>query len=347
MSLPIDKKDKNAKPVEYTKEDIQKAERKLVEARVKLLFNHPFFGQLALRMGLHAAQDRWCPTAATDGRKMYYSPGFINKLDVQECAFVVAHELGHCIYEHMLRREGRDPKLWNIAGDYIINNMIDTEIVHGGGNACARIITTIKPFLDHKYDEWTTEEVYDDLMQQCQGGGDPSKDGELIDVHIDFDSGGGEDDEEGEGGAQEGLAGPPKPLTEEEKKALENEMRDAMIQAAQSVGADNVPGDMKRMIRDLIEPRLDWRELIRAQIESSLKSNYTWMRPNRKGWHMPAILPGMDRDVKIDVVLAIDTSGSISQEMLTDFVSEVAGIMEQYEDYRIRIWQFDTKRLWV
>jgi predicted metal-dependent peptidase len=67
------------------------------------------------------------------------------------------------------------------------------------------------------------------------------------------------------------------------------------------------------------------------------------MRPNRKGWHLGAVLPGMDRDMMIDVAVCIDTSGSISQQMLTEFVSEIAGIMEQYEDYRIRIWQFDTR----
>ena len=112
--------------------------------------------------------------------------------------------------------------------------------------------------------------------------------------------------------------------------------------AAAAGGAGSVPGDMKRMIKDLLEPEMDWRDIIRAQVQSSLKSNFTFMRPNRKGWHMTAILPGMDRDMKIDVALAIDTSGSISQTMLTEFVSEIAGIMDQYENYRVRIWQFDT-----
>jgi predicted metal-dependent peptidase len=119
-------------------------------------------------------------------------------------------------------------------------------------------------------------------------------------------------------------------------------MKDAMIQAAQSVGAGNVPGNMRRMITDLVEPKMDWRDIIRSQIESSVKSNYTFMRPNRKGWHMSAVLPGMDNDFKIDLCVAIDVSGSISQTMVQEFVSEVAGIMEEYEDYKISIWCFDT-----
>jgi predicted metal-dependent peptidase len=87
---------------------------------------------------------------------------------------------------------------------------------------------------------------------------------------------------------------------------------------------------------------MDWREILRARIDSSVKSDFTFLRPNRKGWHLCAVLPGMTRDFKIEVALAIDTSGSISQDMLRDFVSEVAGIMEQYEEYSIKIWQFDT-----
>lgn len=334
----------------------KQAEQRLVEARVKLLFNHAFFGQLALRLELVAADPKWCKTAATDGRKFYYNPEFVNKLDAEECVFLVAHELGHCIFEHFMRRGGRDPKLWNIAGDYIINNTLDNEVVRGK-NSCARVITTINIYIDHKYDDWSTEEVYDDLMQQKQAGKKPEEKGELLDVHIDMNGDGqtGDDDsgdakpgnspggKPGDGGANGDLAGMPDPLSEEERKQLENSMRDAMIQAAQSVGAGNVPGTMRRLISDLTEPKMDWRDIIRSQIESSLKSNYTWLRPNRKGWHMSAILPGMDNDFKIDVCLAIDTSGSISQTMIRDFVSEVAGIMEQYEDYRIRIWQFDTR----
>jgi predicted metal-dependent peptidase len=341
--------------MEITDAVMDRARETLIKARMSLLFKHPFFGQLALRLTLTPADRKWCPTAATDGRKFYYNPAFIANLDDKENVFLVGHELGHCIYEHFMRRGGRDPKLYNIAGDYIINNMLDTEMVKG--KDYARVITYVKPYLDHKYDGWSSEEVYDDLLEQQQNGGKPEEDGDLIDVHIDMTAGGGGGDEDGDGvevegagggqgdedGDGKGLAGKPGPMSEEEQKQLSNEMKDALIQAAQSSGAGNVPGDIKRMIKELLEPEMDWREIIRAQIESSLKSNFTFMRPNRKGWHLGAVLPGMDRDMMIDVAVCIDTSGSISQQMLTEFVSEIAGIMEQYEDYRIRIWQFDTR----
>lgn len=332
---------------EITDDLVDEARRQLVAARMRLLFRHPFFGQIALRLVLEPADRKWCPTAATDGRKFYYNPAFIAELDEKEHVFLVAHELGHCIYEHFLRRQGREPKLWNIANDYVINNMLEIELVKKAEKGeYARVITYVKPFLNHDYDGWASEEVYDDLQQKQQNGADPEKDGDLIDVHISLDGSGDGGDEEGvevPGISSDGLAERPGPLSDDEQKQLSNEMKDAMISAAQSVGADKLPGDVKRMITDLLEPQMDWREIIRAQIESSLKANFTWMRPNRKGWHIPAILPGMERDFMIDVALAIDTSGSISQAMLTEFVSEIAGIMEQYEHYRIQIWQFDTK----
>lgn len=342
-------KGKEYMTMEITDAVEQRARETLIKARMSLLFKHPFFGQLALRLTLTPADRSWCPTAATDGKKFYYNPAFIVNLDEKENVFLVGHELGHCIYEHMIRRGDRDPMLYNIAGDYIINNMLDTEMVQG--RDYARIISYVKPFLDHKYDGWSSEEVYDDLLEQQQNGGKPEEDGDLIDVHIDATAGGDGDDGDdgvevegsGDGDGDSGYAKKPGSLSEEEQKQLSNEMKDAIIQAAQSAGAGNVPGDIKRMIKDLLEPEMDWRDIIRAQIESSLKSNFTFLRPNRKGWHMGAVLPGMDRDMMIDVALCIDTSGSISQQMLTEFVSEIAGIMEQYEDYRIRIWQFDTR----
>jgi predicted metal-dependent peptidase len=333
-------KEKPYMTMEITDELMAKAKETLVKARLSLLFKHPFFGQLALRLTLTPADRSWCATAATDGRKFYYNPAFIAELDAKENVFLVAHEIGHCMYEHFLRGKGFDPQMFNIAGDYVINNTLDTELVNKGGDY-ARVITYVKPYLNHKYDGWATEEVYWDLMEQKENGGNPEDEGELIDVHID-PNGNVPGDDDGDGVEVPGMAGRPGPLSDEEESQLKNEMSAAILQAAESAGAGNVPGDIQRMIKELVEPQMDWREIIRAQIESSLKSNFTFLRPNRKGWHMTAILPGMDRDVKIKVSLAIDTSGSISQTMLTEFVSEIAGIMDQYEQYEIDIWQFDT-----
>jgi predicted metal-dependent peptidase len=299
-------------------------ESKIIQARVKMLFKHPFFGQLALRLKLVDASS-WCPTAAVDGRNFFYNADFIKQLDNEELVFLVGHELGHCMFEHFLRRGNREAMLWNMAGDYVINWILKREKI-------GKVINKVQICLDPKYADWTTEQVYDDLLQtgvsQIQ----------TLDMHLDLGSG----DENQAGGNDNNPQGKPNPLTAEERKKLQDELKEAMIQAAQSAGAGNVPGEIQKIINQLIEPKMNWRELIRASIESTIKNDFTWQRPSRKGWHTGAVLPGMNRDEEIEICLAIDTSGSIDGDMLVDFVSEVAGIMEQFGSYNIKIWQFDT-----
>jgi predicted metal-dependent peptidase len=96
------------------------------------------------------------------------------------------------------------------------------------------------------------------------------------------------------------------------------------------------------MIAEWTQPKIDWRSLLQQQIESVIRSDFTFMRPNRKSWHIDAVLPGMDNDEKVDVCIGVDMSGSISNTMVKDFFSEIKGIMDQYQDFSIKIWCFDT-----
>ncbi len=94
------------------------------------------------------------------------------------------------------------------------------------------------------------------------------------------------------------------------------------------------------MINELVAPKMDWRDVLRTQLESSIKSDFTFMRPSKRSGDV--IFPGMNRDEELNICVALDTSGSISQDMLRDFLSEVGGIMDQYSSYRIHVLQFDT-----
>ena len=305
---------------------------KLVAARVKMLFKQPFFGQVACRLKLQRA-DEWCPTAAVDGRNFYYNEEFVMKLDMDETVFLVAHEVGHCIYEHFLRREDRKPGIWNMAGDYKINGMLVREKI-------GRLITTVKPLYDEKYitDDWTAESVYDDLIEQGV------EEQQTIDIHLEIGDGEGGDGDQNAGGAQsEGGEAQRPTISKDDAKAIADEMKNAIIQAAQSVGAGNLPGDIKRMVGALTEPKMDWRQMIRVSLESNLVSDFTFMRPNRKSQFSNVVLPGMMKDQQIDIAIGLDVSGSISQRDATDFLSEVQGIMDQFESYKIRIWCFDTE----
>ena len=133
-------------------------------------------------------------------------------------------------------------------------------------------------------------------------------------------------------------------VTEEERQQIRDEIKEAVLAAAAaSDGAGNLPAGVRRLIQDMTAPKMNWRELLRMQLESTIKSDYSWMRSSRKGWHMDAIMPGQKPDELIDIAVFIDASGSIDGRMLKDFLSETAGIMDQFASYRVHLATFDTK----
>ena len=293
---------------------------KIIVARVGLLLRHPFFGNLATRMQIKEADD-WLPTAATDGRNIFFNRKFFTPLTTKQVEFVIAHEILHAVFDHMSRREGRDPKLFNIACDYAVNGQIVRDKI-GDHN-----LPDIKIFHDAKYYGWSAEQIYDDLYEKYDEQQLAAL-GQLLDEHLDPE-GNGKD-------------GQPQ-YSKEDLKKIRDEMREAVMQAAQAAGAGNVPASIARMIKDLTEPKMNWREILRQQIQSVIKNDFTFMRPNRKGWHMNAILPGQNFQETIDICVAIDMSGSISDAQALDFMTEIKGIMEEYKDFKIKIWCFDTK----
>jgi len=291
---------------------------KLTKARIALLLQQPFWGTLATRLILKDATDDeggWCPTAATDGRYFYYNRDFVAKLNKSETIFLVAHEVEHCVYDHMSRRGSRNPKIWNAAADFVINWELHE---HRVGKLPDPKTSGVQACFDPKYKGMFTEEVYELLMK------DPSAQYPEFDVHLEPGDGKGE------------------PMTEEERRALSDEIRAAVMQAAKS-DTGNTPAGVKRMLKDITEPQMDWREILNLSIQSIVKTDYTWMRCSRKSQASGIYLPAMKEDYKIDVAIALDSSGSMTDKMLRDFIGEVKGIMMQFADFRIRLWCSDTK----
>lgn len=309
---------------------------RLVRGRIKLLINAPFFGNMATRLKFIDAS-KWCPTLATDGRNFYYNKDFVDWLDDGEIEFGVGHEVLHCVYDHMdLDQIGdRDRRLCNISQDYVINSdLVDANI--------GTKITKVDICFDWKYRGMHWMEVYDQLFEEAE------KDGRVqyvdnFDMHLD---GEGEEDADGTPAPGEpgndGTDGPIR-YSKEELEQIKNDVQSATIQAAKAAGAGNTPAGIKRLLKDLLEPKLDWRELIAQQIQSVIKSDYTMSRPSRKGMDSGFYLPSMDYDETIDIAIAVDTSGSMHDDMLRDILSEVKGCMEQYTNYKIHLFCFDTE----
>ena len=310
--------------------DAQARER-LITARIGLLLKHSFFGNLATRLTLTNA-DEWLTTAATDGRKFYYNSRFVMMLKQKEVEFLVGHEVLHVVYDHLGRRIDRDPEIWNIANDYAVNADLRKHKV-------GEMITTVPCLYEKKYENWASEDIYEDLMKNVQYISIDDLLDQMLDDHLDGD---GDESEDGDGNENRKGKGRPK-LSEAEKEEIRQEMKQAILNAAQQAEAGSMPAGVERLIKQMTDPVMPWRELIQTNLTSAIKSDYTWMRPSRRSWHMDAIMPGMNPGEEIDVDIYIDMSGSISNKQGMQFLSEVAGMMDAFDGYNLRVTCFDTK----
>jgi predicted metal-dependent peptidase len=305
---------------------------KLITARVGLLLRASFFGNLATRLKLVNA-DEWCGTAATDGRNFYYNSRFIDQLRPKEIEFLFGHEVLHCVYDHFGRRGDRDHMLFNVANDYAVNGDLKKHRV-------GEFITSVPCLYDSKFEGMSSEEIYDILYENAEKINMSDLIDKLLDDHLDGEGDGDDGDDDGD--EKDGRGKKPK-LSAEERQKIRDEIKEAVLSAAAaSDGAGNLPAGVRRLIQDMTAPKMNWRELLRMQLESTIKSDFTWMRASRRGWHMDAVMPGMKNDELIDIAIGIDASGSIDERMLRDFLAETQGIMDQFQSYKIHIFTFDT-----
>ena len=322
-------------PIEYCSQRDARARDRLIQARVSMLIKHDFWGKIATRMRLINA-DEWCGTLATDGKNFYYNSDFVLQLgSVDKVIFGFAHEVLHCIYDHIPRTGDRDKKLSNIAQDYVIN----ADLIH---YRVGEKIDEVDIIYDPKYYGWGFEEVYDDLYENAEKIDIEDLVGKLLDEHLES-SPDGDSDGDGNDDSNDDVSKKRPKFTKQQREAIKDEIREAVLQAAQGSDPGNLPGGVQRMVNQLTRPKMDWRSLINMKIPSLLKNDYTYKNFNKKYMQQGIIMPGLDQTEAIDVAVMVDTSGSISQQVLEEQLSEVVGIMDMYEEFTIRIWQFDTE----
>ena len=263
--------------------------------------------------------------------------GMVHNLETTCHTYAAGNMMTHnCVLDHLGRRGSRDPKIWNMAIDYSINFMLVNEKVG---------TMPEEGLYDPKYtDQMSADEIYALLKQNAITIKMP------LDDHLDLGDDSKDDDGEGDDKGKQkstnvtiiGKNGPPK-LSEEDLQKIRNELKAAVIQTYQQVGAGHVPLGVKRMIAELVEPKMDWRTMLDAHIRSQVKGDYTFQRLSRRTWGTGVIIPAQNFIDRVECTCAIDASGSTTKEMVTDFISEVKGIMEQWEDFKILIFCFDTE----
>jgi predicted metal-dependent peptidase len=333
-------------------------ETKLAAARTRLILDKPFLGALVLRLPLTAADKTWCTTTATDARRFYYNPEYIDALSLDQTQFVLAHEALHCALSHFARRQHRVKHRWDLACDFAVNPLLVDDGLTPPPNAVVMdqykgmTAEEIYPLLDDDDETETLDEhVYD--REQDQGGSQgqtppprqddsdqgkrpdqggeqerPTGDGRGEDAEP---SGGGspepdERGERGERGSGEG-APPPPPLTPDERETLAVQWQQRMAGAAQqAMQSGKLGGALARMIDHLLQPQLPWRMLLARYMSTAARDDFSYMRPSRR--EGDAILPSL-RSGQIDVVIGLDTSGSIRESEIEEFMAEVDALKGQ------------------
>jgi predicted metal-dependent peptidase len=281
-----------------------------VKARSRLILDNPFFGTLCLRLKASEWEE---PTGATDGVHLFYNAKWFEKLTEMERIGFLAHEVMHVVFLHITRREERHATKWNVACDYAINNYLVAEgfILPKGG------------LVDAQYDDMTAEAIYGLLPEPDKGWDN---------VAVDLGKCGGVMDHPG----TDGTAG--------KTGAIEAGLTVAIHQAAESAKAQGkLSADLESLITDITDPKVDWKAVLARFLRSNNKSDFTWVRPNRRFIGSGLYLPSLHNPCLEEIVIAVDTSGSISDDELKQFTTETSYILHELAPERVQFIQCDAE----
>ena len=294
-------------------------EKRLSKAKTALILEHPFVGNIALNMPFELTED--IPTAATNGERVLFNPNFCEELSDEELKFLVAHECMHPMLEHPFRRQERDIRVWNQAGDYVINQLLvdenmgkmpegglyDMDIWHKGGGTTDGIYKILPK-------EGPSDDSNGGIGSVGKGGGDP------LDQCLDAEGG----------------------QAETEQKASEWKVKVAQAaQAGKMMG--KMSAGLERFVGKVLEAKVDWREVLQRFIEKCKDDTRSWARPNRRFLAQGLYLPSSSGEAMGELVVAVDCSGSIDEDTLNQFAAEVLTIKEDSNPSCIHVVYFDSE----
>jgi predicted metal-dependent peptidase len=295
------------------------AKEKVSIALCQLLFEQPFFGTLALQ--LKKIEDKTCPTMATDGKRLLYGPKFVDSLPIPVIRTILAHEVLHCALLHPTRRGMRNPKKWNIACDYVINEQLQELNEKSNNQPFPFPEGKLAPLLNKQYRGMMAEQVYDLLPD------DPDSNGK----------GDGSDFQGGMGDVMD-------PERGEDSKQIETDWQIATAQAAELCKKQGtLPSSMERLVQELLNPPPRWQDILRRWVRDIAKDDYSFTRPNSRYAHTGFILPSLYSQRIGRIAVAIDTSGSITPELLNVFLSEVEGILHEVKPRETVVFDCDAE----
>ena len=333
-------------------------EHQIKKALTKLIFDHAFYGHLAMSRLTILPEPSLKFGMATDGINLFYSPTWIMDSPDWETESVVAHEVIHCANGHPWRREFRDPKLWNIACDHIVNLMLLEEM-----NSRTPFKLWKGAYADTKYKGWSAEEVYADLLRQPQGqdkqqeqscgDGTPQDGSGSPDEPEDQDedeNAAGDDAGTSDGDSDEDQNPQPGAMIDPQvgqidPDSLQAEWTVAVFQAAQAAQAmGQLPAGMRQLVKEMRQPTVDWKSILRRFVQTCAKQDYSWRFPNRRYTFSGLYLPALQSESMPPVVIHWDTSGSRDyDDARKECAGEVTSIIEECKPERTHVMYCDTQ----
>lgn len=285
------------------------AKERIGKAKAALILEQPFFATILINLPM--VEDNSIPTMATNGSVFLYNAEFVNNMSLEEARFVLCHEVGHCIFQHMFRRGDREPRRWNQAGDYIINDLLVKENIGsmpaGGLHNPALVLSGNS----------TTEGVYDLLPPNDENGGNGH--GDPLDECQDA------------------------PGDQASQSAAEQDMKVRIAQAAQAAKMmGKLSANVQRFVDDAIKPKVDWRDVLRRFVSARAKTETTWARPKRRWLAEDIYLPSKGGERMGEMVVFVDTSGSIGEKELSEFAAEITALHTDCAPERTHVIYFDS-----
>ena len=329
---------------EKLKELKKKVSESLALDRQKIIVTRPFLGGMLMRFDLVPVRSRFCSTACTDFKRIFFDIDFYRKLNDKERSFVLAHEIWHVIYLHQLRKQSRDHILWNIATDCEINYMLKNDGFDPPERLC---------FPDAAVEEKNAEEIYEYLLKK-QERGTPDKNNRSPNGNLEgqFDEhaapvGTDEDatddgdgklprDKWGEKGDDPDFC--PKISADAAERVREMVISEA--QRAERIEPGSLPGSVRAVIERLQNAEIPWREYLAQFVTSTLGDRRQWLPPQRRGVWSETYMQSR-RGEKINVVVAVDTSGS-TESLIPKFMGELVSLLETFGRYEMRLIQCDA-----
>lgn len=310
--------------------------KKLIRAKVQLQNEKPFFAYLIMNMKF--IEKKEISTIGVDSKgNCYYSPKFIDELGEAELKGVLAHEVLHLVLEHLSRGDGLNQKVFNISADLCINDILkqngfvldERGLIPNYYHSYTIKLSDETEYKIKDIDKKTAEQIYNELIKQIKDDdkAQDNQDAKRFDEHIQSD----------------GKDANGKALTQEQKQAINNKWKKAVSEAsAYARQKGDMPDGLEIFVDGILNEKVNWKHLLYKYLTRTIPHDYSYSRPSKRSFSTGVYMPIMRKEA-IEIVVSLDTSGSIQGKELADFMSEINGIAKSFNNLDMKLIVCDSE----